>query len=80
MELMNKAMNFSVQVKSLAISYDCFLNINKVNQHIKPRESCPVAMNVLLDKLELDLCFWIGFTSLIDLNFEQNLSRKDIIY
>ena len=37
-------------------------------------------MNVLLDKLELDLCFWIGFTSLIDLNFEQNLSRKDIIY
>ena len=39
-----------------------------------------MAMKLLLDKHELDLCCYIGFTSLIDLNFEQSLSREEIIY
>ena len=73
-------MNFSVQAKSLAILYDRFLSMNKVNQQIRARKSQYMAMKLLLDKHELDLCCYIGFTSLIDLNFEQSLSREEIIY
>ena len=48
---MTKSMNFSAQVKSLAILCDCFyLSMNKVNLQFRFRKSCNIAMKVLINE------------------------------